>query len=267
MIKLVDSLSYSNSLRAYSPMWKSGFAAALLLLSYLAHPVVQLILTAWMIVWTIGYARIPFKYYFLVTGTACLFFAASVPAIVIEIRPLHETVGSASELVSFSFLKWTAFITMPGLMLAAKLFIRILASLSCMTFLMFSTSFSELLQVMRKLRVPALVPEIMLIMYRFLFILFEIVHDMFVAQQARGGQRGMKNRLKDTALLIVRMFIKTMQRYKSLSNGFLSRGFADDILMAPYEARTIPNRYKLEICIGVGLLLLLEIWLRWRNMR
>lgn len=265
MIKLIDTLSYHNSLRTYSPMWKCGFAASLLLMSYLSHPAVQIILTVWMMLWTVGYARIQFKHYLLIIGTACLFFVASVPAMVIELRPLHETVKSSSEFISYSFMYWTAFVTPNGLLLAGELFIRILASLSCMAFIMFSTPFSELLQVMKRLRVPSLVLEIMLIMYRFLFILSETAHDMFVAQQARGGQSGFKSRLKDTAILIVRMFIKTMQRYRTLSNGLLSRGFTDDIQMAPYEATSVPLRYKLESYAGVGILLLLEIWLRWRS--
>ncbi|NEW04456.1 cobalt ECF transporter T component CbiQ [Paenibacillus sp. SYP-B3998] len=265
MIKLIDTLSYHNQLRAISPMWKSGFAVVMLLLSYVTHPAVQIILTVWMAIWTIGYARIPMKNYFLITGAACLFFVASLPAMIIEIRPLYENVRTSNVIISYPFLSWSAFVTSSGIVLAGKLFIRILASLSCMTFLMFSTPFSELLQVMKKVRVPSLVLEIMLIMYRFLFILSEIAHDMYVAQRSRGGQTGFRNRLKDTAILIVRMFIKTMQRYKALSDGLLSRGFTDIIQMAPYQAKPIPRRYKVESCIGVALLLLLEIWLRWGN--
>jgi cobalt/nickel transport system permease protein len=265
MIKLIDSLSYQNSIRTVSPMWKCGFAAALLVMSYLAHPVVQIILTLWMVIWTVVYARIPIKYYLLIIGTACLFFTASVPAMLIEIRPWHDTVKSSPDIISYTFMNWTAFISSNGLLLAGKLFIRILASLSCMAFIMFSTPFSELLQVLKRLRIPSLVLEIMLIMYRFLFILSETAFDIFVAQQARGGQSGFRSRLKDTAILIVRIFMKTMQRYRTLSNGLLSRGFTDDIHMAPYEAASVPLRYKLESYAGVGTLLLLEIWLRWRN--
>ncbi|MEW9700180.1 cobalt ECF transporter T component CbiQ [Paenibacillus sp. SI8] len=267
MIKLIDTLSYRNSLRAVSPMWKCGFAAVLLLLSYLSHPAVQILLSLWMMLWTIGYARIPLKYYFLVIGTACLFYSASLPALIVEIRPSQDTLKASSDIISYTCMNWTAFVSSTGLLLAGKLLLRVLASLSCMTFIMFSTPFSELLQVMKRLRIPSLVIEIMLIMYRFLFILSETAHDMFVAQKARGGQSSFRSKLKDTAILIVRMFMKAMQRYKALFNGLLSRGFTDDIHMAPYEASPVSLRYRFESFVGVGLLLSLEIWLRWRNIR
>ncbi|TXK84691.1 cobalt ECF transporter T component CbiQ [Paenibacillus sp. N3.4] len=267
MIKLIDTLSYQNSLRALSPLWKCGFAVAMLLLSYLSHPVTQVLIACWMAIWTIVYAQIPTKYYFLVVGLACLFFVGSLPALIIDVRPLHETLGAHDQFIAISIFQWRVWITTSGLGLAALLFARVIASLSCMMFIMFSTPFSELLQVMKKVRVPSLVLEIMLIMYRFLFILFEIAHDMFIAQQSRGGQTGFSNRLKDTAMLIVQLFMKTMQRYRTISNGLVSRGFTDDIHFAPYEARPVPFRYKLESSCGFLLLLFLEIWLRWRIIR
>ncbi len=265
MIKIIDTLSYNNAMRSFSPMWKCGFAITMLLLSYLSHPAVQMILAIWMMGWTMGYARIPIKYYFAVIGVASLFFVGSLPALIIEIRPLYETLQPVNEVLSFTFLDWKIFLTSSGLLLAGKLFIRIIASLSCMTFIMFSTPFSELLQVMKRIGIPTLVLEIMLIMYRFLFILFETAHDMFVAQQSRGGQIGFSSRLKDSAILIVQMFMKTMQRYRFLSNGLVSRGFTDAIHMAPYQAKPVPFRYKCESIAGFAILLLFEIWIRWRN--
>ncbi|WP_305799941.1 CbiQ family ECF transporter T component, partial [Lysinibacillus sp. GbtcB16] len=71
-----------------------------------------------------------------------------------------------------------------------------------------------MLQVLRKVRIPELVLEIMQIMYRFLFLLFETASNMYLAQQARGGQSGFRSRLKDTATLIVQMFMKTLHQYR-----------------------------------------------------
>lgn len=266
-MKQIDSLSYMNALRPLSPMWKCGFAVMMLLLSYLTHPAVQVAIACWMTIWTVGYARIPVKYYAALIGAACLFFAASVPALIVELHPVRGELTFPHEVAAFTLLNWKVTVTSTGLLLAAKLFLRILASLTCVSFILFSTPFSELLQVLKKVRVPALVLEIMQIMYRFLFILFETVQDMYLAQQARGGQTGFKNRLKDTATLIMQMFMKTMQQYRSLSNGLMSRGFTDDIPLAPYQGSPVPLRYKLESWVGFMLLLLLEIWLRlgWRN--
>ncbi|NHN31876.1 cobalt ECF transporter T component CbiQ [Paenibacillus agricola] len=268
MIRLIDTLSYRNKLRSVSPMWKCGFAAILLLFSYLSQPVVQLLVVGWMLVWSVLYARTPIRAYLLLLGLPCLFYVSSLPAIMIEMRSLSadSMAGMGAGQVLFSVLNWTFYVTDAGLYKAGFLFMRVLACTSCLTFVMLSTPMSELFQVMGKLRMPALVLEIMLIMYRFLFLLTETAQQMYVAQQARGGQSGFRGRLNDTAILVVRLFGKTMHRYKGLSHGLIARGFTDDIRMAPYEAKPIPLRYQWESYLGVAGLLLLELWIRWGDM-
>ncbi|MBP1154292.1 cobalt/nickel transport system permease protein [Paenibacillus sp. PvR052] len=266
MIKLIDTLSYTNKLRSVSPMWKSGFAASLLVLSYLAHPVIQLLIMGWMFLWATQYAQVPVKVYSLLIGASCLFYAASLPALVIEFSATDSVTALTNGITLFTFAQWTAYVTEAGMYQAFGLLIRIIACLSCITFLMLTTSMSDLFQVMKKLRVPSLVLELMLIMYRFLFVLSDTAQQMYTAQRARGGQTGFDRRLKDTAILIVRLFGKTMQRSKSLSHGLIARGFTQDIQLAPYQAGPVPLRYVWESRIGVTLLLLFELGLRWRDM-
>ncbi|NOU95569.1 cobalt ECF transporter T component CbiQ [Paenibacillus sp. LMG 31456] len=266
MITLIDSLSYTNKLRTVSPMWKIGFAAVLFLMSYMSHPVIQLFISLWLLIWTVSYAQIPALYYLRLIGAPCLFYAASLPALLIEFQRSSElsTLAYSSTLL-FTVFHWTAFLTDNGMLTAITLLTRIIACLSCMTFIMLTTPISELFQVMKRLRVPALVLEMMLIMYRFLFLLESIALDMYTAQKSRGGQTGFKNRLNDTAILIVRLFAKSMQRYKGVSYGLITRGFIDEIHMAPYQGKPIPSRYLWESCTGILILVLLELLLRWRE--
>ncbi len=247
-------------------MWKSGFAALLILLSYIAHPVVQLVLFVWISLWIAAYAKVPLSLYFILLCSSLLLFVTSLPAILIEIHSLDTEQGGGHGWVLFTFSHWTLYLNPTGLQLAVKLVCRIIACLSASLLLILTTPMSELFQVMKKLRMPSLVLEIMLITYRFLFLLLDTAHDMYRAQRARGGQQGFKGRLKDTAILIVRMFAKTMQRYQGLANGMISRGFTEDIRMAPYRGGHVPTRYKWESCIGVVLLLIIECLLRWREM-
>ncbi|CAG7634072.1 cobalt ECF transporter T component CbiQ [Paenibacillus allorhizosphaerae] len=267
MIRLIDTLSYNNKLRAVSPLWKSGFAAVLFTLSYAAHPIVQMLLIGWLFVWTVGYARIPVKYVALLYGGPCLFYAASLPSLLIELRSADNISGMPPTFVLFSFAHWTAYIPEARLYMTDDLFLRIVACVSCLTFVIVTTPVSDLFQVLKKLRVPGLVLEIMLIMHRFLFLLNDTAHDLYTAQQARGGQTGLRSRLHDTAMLAVRLFGKTMQRYKALSYGLVARGFTDEIRMAPYEASAVPFRYRRESAAGILLLFALECWLRWRDIR
>lgn len=265
MIKRIDTLSYANSLRSLSPMWKCGFAAVLFILAYVSHPAVQLMMFGWLLAWTVVYARIPLRFYTALLGASCVFFAASLPAMVVELQRTGATPIAPRSIVLLSTASWTVFITETGLQMAARLLCRIAVCLSCLSFVILTTPVSELFQVMRRLRVPSLVLELMLITYRFLFLLLETTQALYTAQRARGGQSGFKSRLHDTAILIVRLFGKTMERYQGLSHGLVARGFTDEIRMAPYEAKPVPFRYRWEGIIGIAILASIEIWLRWRQ--
>ncbi|MWC30609.1 cobalt ECF transporter T component CbiQ [Paenibacillus sp. MMS18-CY102] len=266
MIKRIDSLSYNNKLRNVAPMWKFTFAAALFTLSYLSHPIIQLAIMGWMFVWVVVYARIPIKQYVLLLTLPCLFYAASLPALVLEIEPISSG-SAASGKVLLTAFHWAVTLSDSNVWMAVQLFVRVAACLSCLTFVTLTLPISELFQVFKKLRMPALVLELMLIMYRFLFLLMDTASRMYAAQVARGGHSSFRSKIKDMAMLIVRLFDKTMQRYKGVSNGLVARGFTNEILMPPYHAMPMPARYKWEGYIGFVVLALIEAWNRWRGIR
>ncbi|MDF2963083.1 MAG: cobalt transporter permease [Paenibacillus sp.] len=263
MIKLIDSYSCNNKLRSVSPLWKSGFAAVLFVLAYVCHPLIQLLIVGWLSVWTVGIARIPVRIYFRLLGTSYLFYAFSLPAIIIEWTPTNAWSGISDRTVLVSLLNWTAYVSLNGMQTALSLFLRVAACIGCLFFIILTVPVFELFQVMKKLRMPALVLEIMLIMYRFLFLLEDTAQEMYTAQKARGGHSGFNSRIRDTAILLVRLFSKTMQRYKDLANGLTARGFTEDIAMAPLPAFTVPSGFRRMGITGVLVLLILELWLRW----
>ncbi|WP_127529376.1 cobalt ECF transporter T component CbiQ [Paenibacillus kobensis] len=265
MIKLIDSLSYKNRLRTVAPMWKFSFAAALFALSYLSHAYIQLVIMSWMFVWTVIYARIPVKSYIVLLAVPCLFYAASLPAIVLEIEPAYSAYAT-SDSVLFTASRWAVTVSDTNVIKAVHLFVRVTACMSCLMFITLTIPVTELLQVFKKLRMPALVLELMLIMYRFLFLLMDTASRMYAAQLARGGHSSFRSKLKDMSVLIVRLFDRTMHRYRGVSNGLIARGFTDDILMPPYTALPMPLRYKREGYIGIVILTVVEICTRWRGL-
>jgi cobalt/nickel transport system permease protein len=261
MIRRIDAVSYANAFRSLSPMWKSGFAAAMFLLSYLLHPALQLIISLWMMIWCICYARIPARVYGLLLGSALLFYLISLPALVVELdRPaLSETVA----VLPLPATSLSLYMTSSGLWRGGLLLARVSACLSCFFFIILTTPFAELLQVLRRLRMPQIVLELMLIMYRFLFLLGDTAHGMLLARRLRGGTRGFMAKLREAAGMAGALFAKTIQRYHGLSQGLLTRGFTDDIVLPPYEARPVPVRYAVEAYAGIVLLLLVQSWLLW----
>lgn len=266
MIRQMDSFSYTNKLRSVSPLWKSGFAAVLFLLSYVSPPLVQAAIFGWISVWIVVYAKISFKFYLGLLGMSCLFYIVSLPALLIEIQMTPSAADSPGGTILVAGSHWIVYVRSSGAAFAGMLGLRIIACSSSLLFLILTTPFSQLLQILNKLRIPSLVLQLMLIMYRFLFLLTDTATDMYTAQRARGGHHGFRSKLADTAVLISRLFVKTMQQYKNLSYGLTARGFIDEIRLAPYEAAPIPRRYYLESLIGGVLLVGLSVWLYGRKL-
>lgn len=261
MIRRIDVLSYNNALRQLSPLWKSSFAALMFLLSYTVDPVLQIVITLWMMSWCILDAKIPVRAYGLLFGTALLFYALSVPALLVEFgRPAAGEAGVFR--ISESHIPM--YISAAGLQQAGVLLARVAACMSCFFFLMFTTPFSELLQVLRRLHMPQIVLELMLIMYRFLFLLTDAAHGLMLARRLRGGRRGYRARLRETAAMAAALFGNTMHRYYGLSHGLLARGFTGEIILPPYKACPVPRRYTARAYSGIALLLLVQLWL-WRQ--
>ncbi|WP_042202912.1 cobalt ECF transporter T component CbiQ [Paenibacillus camerounensis] len=256
MIRRIDVLSGSNALRAISPMWKSLFAAVMFILSYALHPVLQAAIAVWMMVWCTAYARIPLRAYGLLSGTALLFYLLGMPALLLE--PGHPAAAGAG---IYELPVLPLYVTAAGLERAGLLLVRVTACLSCFLFIILTIPFSELLQVLRRLRMPQIVLELMLIMYRFLFILSDTAHGMLLARRLRGGKRGFRDKLGETAAMAGVLFAGTMHRYHGLSQGLMTRGYTGDIVLPPYQPRPVPRRYTIQAYAGIVLLLLAQWWI------
>ncbi|AIQ46080.1 hypothetical protein R70723_09415 [Paenibacillus sp. FSL R7-0273] len=257
MIRRIDALSGSNALRALSPMWKSSFAAVMFILSYTLHPALQGIIAAWMVVWCTVYARIPLRAYGLLAGTALLFYILGMPALLLELG--HPAAGAAAGVYQLPALP--LYITAEGLQRAGYLLVRIAACMSCFLFIIFTIPFTELLQVLRRLRLPQIVLELMLIMYRFLFILSDTAHGMLLARRLRGGKRSFRDKLGETAAMAGTLFAGTMHRYYGLAQGLMTRGYTGEIMLPPYQPRPVPRKFTIRAYTGIALLLLAQWWI------
>ncbi|WP_074084652.1 cobalt ECF transporter T component CbiQ [Paenibacillus sp. P32E] len=261
MIRRMDALSCNNALRQQSPMWKSLFAAVMFILAYVLHPALQMLIALWMMRWCLLYAKIPPRAYGLLVGTALLFFGLSLPALLVEFG--HPAAGEASWHLQIPGMSLVLYMTPAGGMRAVLLLARVSACLACCLFIILTTPFGELLQVLRRLRMPQIVLELMLIMYRFLFLLDDTAHGLLLARRLRGGQRGFWSKLQEATSMAASLFANTMHRYYGLSQGLATRGFTGEILLPPYVKRTVPRRFAFEAYAGIALLVAAQLWLLW----
>ncbi len=144
---------------------------------------------------------------------------------------------------------------------AAALAARALAGLSCLLFLALTTPVTDLLTGLRRLRLPAEIADIALLIYRFLFLLADTAMAMDSAQAARLGHDGTGRRLRSLGQLIGNLLPRALDRARRLEVGLAARGYDGEMrVLSPRRPPTLhglarvlavpsrPARWPLEHC-------------------
>lgn len=257
----LDTLAYTNRLRGLPPEHKLIFAFTTLAISLATHPLVQILMAIWLGVWTVIYARIPAGVYFRLLIFTIVFCLTSLPALMVNGVGIAEL--SRVQLDSWYGItvgQFYIYISHHGSIQAWEILTRALASVSCLYFLMLTVPFTEILQTLRRLHFPVLLTDLLLLMYRFIFILLNTANELWTAQNCRGGYRTWRTGMKSLAILIGQLLQRTLQRYSQFSLALESRGFVSEFrVLHPRLYRPQP-RYIIEAIFGCVVLIGLEFW-------
>lgn len=201
---LIDDAAYGNRWRHVSPAAKSCFAlaalaAALLGASSLAGALTAVLLAAI----TCGCAGVAWATYLRVAAWPLGFLALACLSLLVSIGLGAD--GSVS---------WR--LADDGGVSALAALVRSLAALAALLFLVLTTPLVDLIALLRRLRVPAVLLDLMVIAYRMLFVLAETMRDMRTAQAARLGYRDARRSLASLGLLAANLIVQVWQRAQQL---------------------------------------------------
>ncbi|MGG1660656.1 cobalt ECF transporter T component CbiQ [Brevibacillus sp. NRS-1366] len=256
----LDSLSYQNQLRHLPPEHKLLFGSVLLLLVLLGHWLVQMLVFIWIGVWVVGYARIPVRSYLLFLLLSLSFFVAGLPALLIDWIKMGVATPSVEVLVSWKLGSYLFYVSPTAVNKVAVLFWRTMASLSCFSLILFTVPFAEILQVLRRIGIPSILTDLLMIMYRFIFVLLQTSYQLWIAQRSRGGHQGFKAMLRDVGMLATQLFVRAMRKYEALYKGMAARGFSDSFDVLSLHTHSRSPRYEWESAAGCIMLIVLEWW-------
>ncbi len=254
----IDTLAYTNRLRDLPPIQKLAFAIAVLFIAFFSHPPTQLAILFWMAVWTVGYARIPAGIYLKMMAGAGIFLLMSLPALVVNITPASQHLLHSDSWADVALGSWFLSISRAGTYTALGIAARSLAAVSCLFFALLTVPFSEILQVLRRMGCPALLTELLLLMYRFIFVLLQTAAELWIARESRNGHRSWKIAWGSLGRLISQLFLTTFERYRQLSLTLASRGFTGEFRVWHSRRHRLSRRYALEAFLGCLALLGLE---------
>ena len=126
-----------------------------------------------------------------------------------------------------------------------RLAARSLAALSAMLFLALSTPMTDLIALLRRLKVPETLLEIMVLCYRMLFVFSEAVRDTRTAQAARLGYATPALALRSLGSLTANLTLQIWQRSRDLHISAQSRN--NDGPLRFLEPEYVSSRRDLSI--------------------
>ncbi|MDD1755960.1 MAG: energy-coupling factor ABC transporter permease [Methanomassiliicoccales archaeon] len=115
-----------------------------------------------------------------------------------------------------------------GVELAALVFVRALAGVTVMLFFATSTPIPHFARALRSLHIPSYLAELVVLVYRYSFLLLEQLDVMYTAAQCRIGFRGTKNKFRTSGKLAVGLFIRSLEVAERSQNALSCRNFHGD---------------------------------------
>lgn len=210
---IIDKYAYTNKLANLNPMLKGIVVAmCLIIATTIKNNYINGIIFVLMFLLTTVVAGIPFKNYFKILTLPMWFLLVSTISILISIS--NKDVYIYSMKIGSKYIG----ITNESILESINITVRVLASLSATFFLGLTTSLSKLITVFNTIRLPSIIIELLVLVYRFIFTFLEEAKELYTAQEIKFGYCNFKNGFNSTSLLIKVLFIRMFLRHKDMVN-------------------------------------------------
>lgn len=254
---VIDKLCYQSKLRYENPGEKFAFALITLCICVMSRSIavacIVLAVTGILTVWKGG---IPVSRYLKFLTIPLAFLLLSTLAIVLNIKK------TPLDLFAIQLGSWYLTSSRAALQYAVQLILTALSAVSCLYFLAFSTPMPDILEVLRKLHCPKLLIELMLLIYRFIFILLNTASAISVAQECRLGNKDYRTALNSFGKLGSVLMIRAMSRSNRLYDAMEARCYDGNIRVLS-ETRPPKKKVILVIILFDTCLFLFALWRRF----
>lgn len=208
---LIDKIAYDNRLVEISPSLKGWAYLFLLVGCFLSPPWIQLIGIVPLSIATIYVAKVTPKRYLK-------WLMIPAPFLALSLLTILFTVGTRKQdlLVAIPVFSRYVGVSQASLDMGIRLFFRSFSCLVCTYFFILTVPFQQLLQMMKKAHLPALLIELTMLMYRFIFIFADEFLILKRSQDMRFGFRGLKNSYQSLGMMIKLLFLQTFDRFNKM---------------------------------------------------
>lgn len=253
---IVDKLCYYSRLRYVNAAEKFAFAMLTLIACIISRSVmVAVLVLAVTGILTVSRGGIPLSRYLRLMTIPVVFLLLSTLAILVNL--------SGTPLDAFAIPVGSLYITgsFAGIRRGIQLVFTALASVSCLYFLSLNTPMTDILEVLKKLHVPPLILELMLLIYRYIFLLMNLASDITLSQHSRLGNVTVRTAGKSFAYMISSVFILSIRRSGDLYDAMESRCY-DGTIRVLSEQHPAKRKEILLIAAFEILLYAIVFWLK-----
>jgi len=221
----IDQFAYSNALRTSHPLERFLFTFFTLFLALIVN---KLVINILVIVIMFGLLIFKAKIPKVVIGKLVLvpfsFLLLGVITIAISFNP--DKIGM---LINFKIGTYYLGITRFSLNLALTTFFKAFSSIACLYFLVLTTPVVEIFYVLELIKIPRILMELMILIYRFIFIFLETAFQIYIAQSSRWGYSNFKKSIKSFGILFGSLWGKAFLKSQALYTSLLSRGYENQL--------------------------------------
>ncbi len=211
------------------PRVKVLFVSSVIILDLFAQSALGPFVVAVLMVWLLRYVHgVPFRILLTRLGLPLLFAAVIVVVSVV--------VEGTTPLFSFQLFGWELTGHWEGLATGWLLVGRVLGGVSAALLLAFTTPLNKLIAVGHWMRIPATVIELMVLAYRYIFVLFDEAHRIRAAQTIRLGYSNRQRAYRSLSVLMGMLLVRAYDRADKTYQAMLSRGYQGTFPVVPLAA-------------------------------
>jgi len=203
----IDVLAYNSRMLNWAPLGKLFLAMVLLITGLITNSVVVPLIT-----FIIGVALMAYSTNFKIPFLIALAIMEAILIMVIGCGMI-SILGSANEpaIWDTNFLWFHIHMTASSFNQAWLVFFRAIAGVTLMLAFATSTPIPHLAQALNQIRMPKEITEIVVLIYRYSFLLLERMEIMWSAAQCRMGFNGFMRTMRTTAGIAVGIFTTSME--------------------------------------------------------
>lgn len=252
----IDSYAYNNKLATIHPLEKTLFAILTMIICLMSKTMITPILVlALMSGGIILKAGIPARVLAKLLAIPLSFLLISVLTIAFSLAT-----DPSGFWFAHTFKSITIGIRYPDLITAINLFLRSLGAVSCLYFLALTTPLTELITLLHKMKVPVIITELMVLIYRFIFVFLDTATTIRRAQLSRSGYVSTKSSFRSMSRLFSALLGKVFVKSQDLYNAMAARCYTGEIKVLTKKHPVNVKNYFLIAGVEIPLVLLNLLW-------